>query len=48
MKDALINAVIEQIKTDIENGDYTALAEMLGYIPDETLEAFLPEVEMNK
>jgi hypothetical protein len=43
MKEKLINAVIEQIKTDIENGDLTAIAEMLERLPRETLAAYLPE-----
>ena len=41
----LINAVIEEIKRDIEWGEYDALILMLSYVPRENLLAFLPESE---
>jgi hypothetical protein len=44
-KMALINAVIAQIKVDIADGNYDAIAEMLDYLPNNVLEAYLPEIE---
>ena len=41
----LLDAVIEQIKGDIEIGDYTAIVELLAYIPRQHLLAYLPEDE---
>lgn len=46
--DELIDKVIEQIKTDIEVGDVTAVEELLRYIPAPNLEAYLPEVTFNE
>ena len=44
MKDeALIDAVIEQMKLDIETQDWTAIAEMLARTPEDALKAYLPE-----
>ena len=43
VREALIAQVIEQIKTDFENGDETAIFELLANIPDRELEAYLPE-----
>ena len=39
----LIDQVIEQIKKDIGDGDWTAIVEMLNNLPTEILEAYLPE-----
>jgi len=41
----LIDLVIEQIKKDFEVGDYTAVFELLEFIPRENLIAYLPEEE---
>ena len=39
----LIDAAIEQINIDIDNGDYTAIEELLKSVPEEKLRAFLSE-----
>ena len=39
----LINAVIEQIKKDIVDGDETAIEELLWYLPAQKLIWYLPE-----
>lgn len=44
-KMALIDAVIAQIKVDIANDNYDAISEMLDYLPNKILEAYLPEIE---
>ena len=44
-KSCLVDAVIDQIKLDIINGDVTALAEMLVFLDNEVLQSYLPEVE---
>lgn len=41
--EALIDAVIEQMKLDIEAQDWTAIAEMLAHSPKDVLIGFLPE-----
>jgi len=41
----LVESVIEQIKVDLANGDTTAIEEMLVFLDDERLRAYLPEVE---
>jgi acid phosphatase family membrane protein YuiD len=47
MKDAaLIDAVIEQMKLDIDSQDWTALAELLGHTPEDALVAFLSDCGM--
>ena len=38
--------VIEQIKTDINDGDVTAIYEMLQQVPKDVLIAYLPEEEV--
>lgn len=43
VREALIVRVIEQIKADFENGDETAIFELLSNISDRELEAYLPE-----
>ena len=42
--DALIDYVINQIKADMLDEDYTAIAEMLRFVPIKNLQAFLSEV----
>jgi hypothetical protein len=47
MKDeALIDAVIEQMKLDIEAQDWTAIAELLTRTPEDALVAFLSNCGM--
>jgi hypothetical protein len=45
-KMALIDAVIAQIKVDIADGNYDAIAEMLDFLPVNVMEAFLPEIKV--
>jgi hypothetical protein len=42
--DNLIDAVIDQIKKDIMDGDITAIDELLKSVPVKNLESYLPEV----
>ena len=42
-RDRLIDAVLEQIKADIEAGDLTAIEEMIRQLPADVLMNFLPE-----
>ena len=44
----LIERVVEQIKTDLLNGDVEALEELLTFTPRENLIAYLPEEEWEK
>lgn len=44
-KETLIDDVIEQIKQDVHNGDYTALEELLNFLPVKALQSFLSETE---
>ena len=39
----LINAVIDQIQKDVHDGDFTAIEEMLAFVPKDKLRGFLPE-----
>ena len=39
----LIDLVIEQIKTDIRDGDTTAIDELLSFLPKKNLIGYLPE-----
>jgi hypothetical protein len=44
MKDqALIDAVIEQMKLDIQSEDWTAIEELLTHVPEQFLQGFLSE-----
>lgn len=43
-KSRLIDAVIFQIKMDIDNGDVTALEELLVFLDNDKLEAYLSDV----
>lgn len=45
-KDCLVDAVIDQIRLDIINGDVSALSEMLKFLDNEVLQSYLPEVEV--
>lgn len=44
--EALIDAVIEQMQLDIALQDWTAIAELLSRIPEDTLVAFLSDCGM--
>lgn len=39
----LIDHAIEQIARDIQQGDYTAIEELLTYVPEEYLKGFLSD-----
>jgi len=44
MSYALMDKVLDQIKKDIEDGDFTAIAEMIAtHVPTEAMRAYLPE-----
>ena len=45
-REALRDEVVEQIKKDVDSGDFTAIYELIMNLPDKTLLAFLPEGEM--
>jgi len=42
-REMLIDQVLDQIKKDVDAGDFTAIHEMLLELPNETLLAYLPE-----
>ena len=39
----LIDLVIEQIIQDVKNADYTAIQELLSFVPETNLKSFLSE-----
>ena len=41
---SLIDMVIDQIVEDVIAGDYTAIEELLKFVPEENLRAYLSEV----
>ena len=41
---ALVDAAIEQIKADVEMGDFTAIEELLYHLPQVYLQGFLSEI----
>jgi hypothetical protein len=43
----LIDALIEQIKQDVKNQDFTAIEELLWNCPRQNLIAYLPEEKQN-
>jgi hypothetical protein len=43
MTNKLLDSVLEQIRLDVEVGDYTAIIELLQYVPNDKLVGFLPE-----
>ena len=47
-KEQLIDAVINQIIADYNDGDMSAVCELLMYIPKENLLQFLPEEQWSK
>ena len=42
-REELVDAVIEQIQQDVKNADYTAIQELLCYVPEKNLKSFLSE-----
>lgn len=48
LKQQLIEDVIDHIKLDMMNGDYTAIDELLGLMPNKNLIYFLPERDWKK
>ena len=42
-KQMLIDAVLDQIVSDVRNGDLTAIEELLNSVDEDTLRGFLPE-----
>lgn len=48
MKDKLVDAVIEQMKSDIDIGDWAAIDELLHYVPNDILIGYLPEEDWGK
>jgi hypothetical protein len=43
-REELVDAVIEQIQQDVKNQDFTAIQELLCYVPENNLKSFLSEV----
>ena len=43
---ALIDAVLEQVVDDVQDGDLTALQELLVYCPVDALKQYLPEATL--
>jgi hypothetical protein len=43
-REELVDAVIEQIIQDVKNQDFTAIQELLCYVPENNLKSFLSEV----
>jgi hypothetical protein len=41
----LIDRVLKQIEQDVANQDFTALEELLQYVPENILEGFISEAE---
>ncbi len=48
LKQQLIDDVINRIKSDLSNGDETAIDELLNFIPNKNLIWFLPERDWKK
>ena len=42
-REVLIDCVVEQIKKDIDSGDFSAIYELLMGLSDENLVGYLPE-----
>ena len=43
-REELVDAVIEQIQQDVKNQDFTAIEELLSFVPENNLKSFLSEV----
>ena len=46
MQKSLVDRVITQIEIDMRGYDLTALEELLKRVPEQVLESYLPEVDM--
>jgi len=42
-RDELIELVLDQIVQDVDNKDFTAIEELLAFVPESKLKAFLSE-----
>jgi hypothetical protein len=42
-RDGLVNLAVEQIKEDVNSHDYSAIAELLSFLPSDTLQMFVGE-----
>jgi hypothetical protein len=47
MNEALIDQVLKQIEQDVANKDFTAIEELLQYVPADILKGFLSEEMQN-
>jgi hypothetical protein len=43
-REELIDLVLDQIVQDVQNKDFTAIQELLCYVPETNLKSFLSEV----
>lgn len=43
----VIDAVLDQIRMDVENGDMTAIEELIRHLPLYALQGYLPEVDQS-
>lgn len=41
----LVDAALDQIRKDVEAGDFSAIEELLAFVPKDALKNFLSEVE---
>jgi hypothetical protein len=48
MNQGLIDAVIEQMKLDIQSEDWTAIEELLRHVPEKYLVGYLPCTSWNR
>jgi hypothetical protein len=42
-REELVNLVLDQIVQDVENKDFTAIEELLAFVPEANLKSFLSE-----
>lgn len=42
-REQLLDRVFDQVQEDMRNGDFTAIEELLSNLPDDVLQAYLPE-----
>tara|TARA_R110002096_G_scaffold184582_1_gene363130 strand:+ start:1043 stop:1240 length:198 start_codon:yes stop_codon:yes gene_type:complete len=47
-KQRVVDAVLEEIKVDLANGDVTAIECLLMFLPVEKLKGYLPEEQVKK
>jgi hypothetical protein len=45
---SLMDRVLAQIEQDVRNKDFTAIEELLNFLPEKNLIAFLPEVTIDE